>query len=161
MRPSLLGLGTLKRGATRRRTTPAPTLCCECFDQAAWPATWCSITSLPAEQAATAASLGALRRAANGRSKPDPLFEAGSRATNRRTLHGGGVADPAAHERHGPRLRRRQHGRNHRTAWFSIDRRLIKLHQPEGDARRARTRLPLFWFLVDPRRYRLLVHRVR
>src|SRR6516165_7009986 len=80
---------------------------------------------------------------------------------DRRTLHGGGVAHAPAHERHGPRLWHRQHGQDHRTARVGTDRRLVRLHQPKGDARCPRAGLPLFWFLVDSRRHRLLVHRLR
>src|SRR5262252_7185993 len=71
MEPSPLGPETLMRGAIRSRTPPAPTLCSGCFARAGWLATWCSITSSPAEQAATTASLGAARRAVNGRSRPE------------------------------------------------------------------------------------------
>jgi hypothetical protein len=66
-------VGNSEAWSNPQTNTPVPTLCSGCFARAAWPATWYGITSSPAEQAATTASLGALRRAANGRSKPDPL----------------------------------------------------------------------------------------
>src|SRR6516164_8323200 len=82
MEPSLLGPETLIRGAIRSRTAPAPTLCFGCFARAGWLATWCSITSSPAEQAATTASLGAARRAVNGRSRPENALRAVNRAAH-------------------------------------------------------------------------------
>src|SRR6516165_3168270 len=71
MQPNPLGPETLIRGAIRSRTALAPTLCSEYFARAGWLATSYSITSSPAEQAATTASPGAARRAVNGRSRPE------------------------------------------------------------------------------------------
>src|SRR6516164_7551111 len=63
----------LRRGATRRRTPPATPLYSECSARMAWPAIWCAITSSSPDshRVAITGSLGAARRAASGRSRPN------------------------------------------------------------------------------------------
>ncbi len=65
-----------------------------------------------------------------------------------RALYGRVVAGPAARQRHGVCLRRRQSRQVHRARRVGADRRLVEPCQPSGDPRRADPRLQLFRFLV-------------